>query len=116
MGRRILAVVWLCSVLLPTTALVAGPLPGNHWEVLTVVYPPGQTVFANLGGAEKTLTAKGICRVKYRQEAALLDIEIKNLPSTTESGWTGRQYVLWAVDREKRTLNMGLVPSRGKDA
>jgi hypothetical protein len=54
--------------------------------------------------------------VKYRKEAALLDIEIKNLPSAVESGWTGRQYVLWAVDREMRTLNMGLVPSRGKDA
>ena len=116
MRRSILAVVWLSLILFPTPPLLAGPLPGHHWQVLTVVYPPGQTVFVNLGGAEKTLTAKGICRVKYRKEAALLDIEIKNLPSAVESGWTGRQYVLWAVDREMRTLNMGLVPSRGKDA
>lgn len=115
MYRRILLFVCLCFFLLPAVRLPAGQLPGHHWEVLTIVYPPERDIVVVLGGAEKTLTSKGICKVKWRKDAATLGIEIKNLPSTAEIGWAGRQYVLWAVDRDKRAVNLGLVPARGKD-
>jgi hypothetical protein len=102
--------------LLPAVWLPAGQLPEKHWELLTIVYPPDRNITVALGGAEKSLNAKGTCKVKWRKDAATLEIEIKDLPSMSDAGWTGRQYVLWAVDREKRTLNLGLVPVKGKDA
>ena len=116
MRRRFPIFVCLWFFLLPAARLPAGQLPDNHWEVLTIVYPPDRDLLVALGGAEKTLTSKGTCKVKWRKDAAALEIVIRNLPSVGEVGWAGRQYVLWAVDREKRTLNLGLVPVRGKDA
>ena len=113
---RILTFFCLWFFLLPAAILPAGELPDHHWEVLAIVYPPDRDLTVALGGAEKTLTSKGICKVKWRKDAAAIEIEIKDLPSVGEVGWAGRQYVLWAVDREKRTLNLGLVPVRGKDA
>lgn len=113
---RILALVCLWFFLFPAVRLPAGQLPGNHWEVLTIVYPPDRDLLVALGGTEKTLTSKGTCNVKWHKDAAAMEIAIKNLPPVGEAGWAGRQYVLWAVDREKRTLNLGVVPVRGKDA
>ncbi|MBI2818172.1 MAG: hypothetical protein HYX72_14655 [Acidobacteria bacterium] len=92
----------------------AGQLPGNRWDLLAVSYPPDRDVRVSLGGADKTLTASGTCTVKAKERAASFEIEIKNLPSTGTAGWTGRQYVLWAIDNEKRAVNLGLVPQRGK--
>ena len=94
----------------------AGVLPNNQWELLTVAYPPDRDVSVILGGAEKTLTSKGLCKVKWQDEAANMEIAIENLPSAQEAGWAGRQYVLWAIDEEKRMLNLGPVPLSGKDA
>ena len=94
----------------------AGILPNNQWELLAVAYPPDRDVSVRLGGAEKTLTAKGLCKVKWENEAANMEIAIENLPAAQEVGWAGRQYVLWAVDEENRMLNLGPVPLSGRDA
>ena len=91
----------------------AGQLPGNRWDLLAIAYPPGREVAVGLGGAEKTLTSSGAFKVKAKADSSSLEIEVKNLPAPGEVGWTG-QYVLWALDREKRILNMGTVPVRGK--
>ena len=68
-----------------------------------------------LGGGEKTLTAKGTCKVKWQKEAASLEIEINDLPAAAQLGWPNQQYVLWAIDPEKRIVNLGLVPLQGQD-
>lgn len=94
----------------------AGQLPGNRWDLLAIAYPPGRDISVYLGGAEKTLTASGTCKVKAKKNAASFEIEVKNLPSTETAGWTGRQYVLWAIDNEKRAVNLGVVPQHGKSA
>lgn len=94
----------------------AGQLPGNRWDLLAIAYPPGKEVAVSLGGAERTLTAAGAIKVKAKPDSSSLEIEIKNLPASGEVGWTGKQYVLWVLDREKRVMNMGPVPVRGKGA
>ena len=116
MYLRILAFVCLCSSLLITARLPAGQLPDHHWELLAVAYPPDRDVSVMLGGAERTLTSKGICKVKWRDETASMEIKLEDLPAASEIGWDGRQYVLWAIDSEKRKLNLGLVPLQGNGA
>jgi hypothetical protein len=110
---RVLSALLLCGFLLSSWSR-AGQLPGNRWDLLAIAYPPGREIAVNLGGAEKTLTSSGAFKVKAKADSSALEIEIKNLPSPGEVGWTGRQYVLWALDREKRVMNLGLVPVRGK--
>ena len=113
--RRVLLLACCVALLLP--ARVPGERVGeSDWELLAVAYPPDRDVSVALGGAEKTLTAKGLCKVKWRESAAILELEVQDLPSPAEIGWTGQQYVLWAVDEEKRSVNLGLVPLQGKDA
>lgn len=108
------------SCLLGFLMLFAGDLFGervpNGWQLLAVAYPPDRDVSVSLGGAEKTLNSRGICKVKWRKDAATLELELENLPLPAELGWTGQQYILWAIDSEKRTLNLGLVPLHGKEA
>ena len=110
---RIFSALLLCSFLLSSWSR-AGQLPGNRWDLLAIAYPPGRDIAVSLGGAEKTLSSSGAFKVKAKADSSSLEIEIKNLPAPGEVGWTGRQYVLWALDREKRVMNMGLVPVRGK--
>ena len=114
MPARIFSASFLCYFLL-TSGSFAGQLPGNRWDLLAIAYPPGREVAVTLGGAEKTLTAAGAFKVKAKADSSSLEIEIKNLPAPGEVGWTGKQYVLWALDREKRVMNMGPIPVRGKD-
>ena len=114
-ARRYFSAVVL-GLLVCSGAGWAGSLPGNRWDLLTVAFPPGRGITVSLGGAEKTLTARGTCSVKSKQQAAAFEIEIEELKPASEIGWTGRQYVLWAVDRENRAVNLGLVPLRGKSA
>ncbi|MGH9786486.1 MAG: hypothetical protein ACRD88_20135 [Terriglobia bacterium] len=97
-------------------ALSAGVLPNNQWELLAVAYPPDRDVSVTLGGAEKTLTSRGLCKVKWQNDAASMEIAIENLPSAQEAGWPGRQYILWAIDEEKRMLNLGPVSLSGRNA
>ena len=106
--------VWLGGILVPV--LLAGPVPNHHWEVLAVAYPPDRTVSILLGGAERTLTSKGLCEVKWQKDVATMEIGVENLPAPGELGKPGQQYVLWAIDSDKRILNLGLVPWRDKQA
>ena len=116
--RRIMVLTLLCvaAALAAVTRLPAGKLPANHWELLAVVYPPGREVIVTFGGGEKTLTARGTGKVKWEKDVAALVMEIGDLASTAEAGWAGRQYVLWAIDQQKSSVNMGPVPLRGKGA
>ena len=113
---RFVTVVCLCFALLGAARLPAGKLPGNHWELLAVAYPPDRDVSVVLGGAERTLTSKGICKVKWQDGSASMEIEVEDLPAPSEIEWGGRQYVLWAIDSEKRSVNLGTVPLNKQDA
>ena len=114
-GRCILFVLSF-YFLLPPALTRAGQLPGNRWDLLAISYPPDRDVTISLGGGEKTLTAAGTCKVRAKKESASFEIEIRDLSPAAEAGWTGRQYVLWAIDRDKRAVNLGVVPQRGKSA
>ena len=96
--------------------LPAGQLPDHQWELLTIAYPPVRSISVTLGGGEKTLTSKGLCQVKWHDKAASMEIVVENLPPAQELGWSGRQYVLWAIDTEKRAINLGPVPAGKKEA
>ena len=96
--------------------LIAGLLPNNQWELLVIAYPPDRDVAVTLGGAQRTLTSKGLCKIKYQDQGAAMEIEIQNLPSSQAIGWPGTQYVLWAIDEEKRPRNLGAVPLSGDGA
>ena len=113
---RMLTFICLCFFLLGAASLPAGKLPGDHWELLTVAYPPDRDISVVLGGAEKTLTTKGICKVKWQNGSASIEIKVENLPAASEIDWAGRRYVLWAIDSEKRSVNLGPVPLNKKNA
>ena len=106
-----LALIFLCSM--PSRA---ERLTADGWELLVVGYPDGRDVAVVLGGGAKTLTAKGLCKVKWRKNVATLELEVAGLPAPADAGWAGAQYVLWAIDNEKRIMNLGLVPVSGKEA
>jgi len=112
--RSGLVALWIFLQFAP--AFPAGQMPNHHWELLAVAYPPDRDVSVTLGGAEKTLTSKGICKVKWRENAATMEIEVEKLPPSHEIGGAGSQYVLWAVDSEKRVVNLGRVPLSGQNA
>jgi hypothetical protein len=103
-------------LLIASAGLAAGLLPNNQWELLVIAYPPDRDVSVSLGGTERTLTSKGLCKIKYRKEGATMEIEIQNLPSSQSIGWPGTQYVLWAIDDEKHVTNLGPVPMSGDSA
>jgi hypothetical protein len=106
----------LFAILICSLALRAEPLTADGWELLAIGYPDGRDVTVVLGGGAKTLTAKGLCKVKWRKDAAALELELDGLPAPADAGWAGAQYVLWAIDNENRILNLGLVPTKGKEA
>src|SRR5579885_873331 len=108
------AVVWL--LFFSVGAVMAGPLSGNRWELLEIVYPPDRSMSIYMCGSDKTLTATGECKIKWQKGTGSLELEIKGLPSPNEAGWGNRQYVLWALDRDKHIANLGVVPLRGKNA
>ena len=113
---RWLRPIFLWFLLLFPVGLRTGELPDGQWELLAIAYPPERTVSVILGGAEKTLTSKGVCHVKWHDKAATMEIQIENLPSAQEIGWSGQQYILWAIDPERRAVNLGLVPLSKKNA
>jgi hypothetical protein len=106
MATALLAVL----VLVSSGEMRAGVLPNDHWELLVIAYPPDRDVEIALGGAARTLTSRGRSAVKYQDDGAAMEIELTNLPSAQEAGLPGTQYVLWAVDQEKRATNLGVVP------
>ena len=86
------------------------------WQVLAVSFPADRTIEVGLGGGEKTLTARGTSQVKWHDNAAIMYLSIENLQTPTDLGWSGAQYVLWAVDPDLRVVNLGLVPMKGTRA
>ena len=105
---------WIIFVL--TSTLAAGRIDTQHWQLFAVAYPPNKDVTVILGGGEKTLTTRGLAKVKWEDNNARLQLEIQNLPAADSLGWAGRHYVLWAIDSEKKVLNLGLVPMSSKNA
>ena len=106
----------LWSILLSPGSLRAERQSGQGWELLAVAYPADREVVVELGGAARTLAAKGLAKVKWHDKAAAMELEIEGLPAPAEAGFAGTQYVLWAVDNDKRAVNLGLVPGSGKQA
>ena len=111
LALRLAAIFLLVSV-----PLAAGRKTAQGWEVFAIAYPDDRDVAVVLGGGEKTLTAKGICKVRWRDNAASLELEVENLPAPAQAGWSGAQYVLWAIDSEKRMVNLGVVPLNSDEA
>jgi hypothetical protein len=94
----------------------AGRTGKDTWELLAVGYPVDRDISVVLGGSERTLAAKGLCKVEWQNNVATLELEVENLAAPPQLGWTGQQYVLWAVDAEKRTLNLGPLPVNDNEA
>lgn len=115
-SRRKLLVILCWTISLLASNLAAGRIDTQHWQVLAVAYPPNKDVAVILGGGEKTLTTRGLAMVKWEKNSANMKIEIENLPAADSLGWAGRQYVLWAIDSDKKVLNLGLVPVSSKNA
>ena len=109
------AVIVPVALLVPGE-LIAGVLPNNEWELLIISYPPDRDVSVTLGGGPRTLTSRGLSKIKYENEAATMEIEVVNLPSSQTIGWPGTQYVLWAIDEERRAMNLGPIPGSGDGA
>ncbi|MBI4460953.1 MAG: anti-sigma factor [Acidobacteria bacterium] len=98
------------------SGLAAGRISEQQWQLLAVAYPPDKDVAVVLGGAEKTLTSRGVFQVKWQKDVARLDIAVENLPPAAKLGWPGQQYILWAIDHESKMLNLGPLPMRGESA
>jgi hypothetical protein len=115
-NRTVAAVCLLAASLLAPASLWSGRKTAQGWELFAVAYPDDREVTVVLGGGEKTLAAKGLCKVRWENNVAALEVTVENLPAPAEAGWTGAQYVLWAIDSEKKTVNLGLVPLSGDEA
>ena len=98
-----------------TASATAGRKTPQGWEVFAVAYPDDRDVTVLLGGAEKTLASRGHAKVRWRDNAAMLELEVENLPAPAELGLSASQYILWAIDSEKRIVNLGPVPLNSKD-
>jgi hypothetical protein len=107
--------VVLVAALVPA-ALYGGRKTAQGWEVFAIAYPDDRDVTVTLGGGEKTLTARGECKVRWRENIASLELEVEGLPAPAQAGWTGSQYVLWAIDSEKKIVNLGSVPLNSDEA
>ncbi len=119
--KKTIGPIWLWLLLSVPAAILAvqsfaGVLPNNQWELLIIAYPPDRDVSVTLGGGGRTLTSRGLSKIKYENEGAVMQIEVVNLPSTQTIGWPGTQYVLWVIDQEKRARNLGPVPWSGDGA
>ena len=112
----------LSNNLLPLLALLAlFPLgawsersSATAWSLLAVAYPDARDVEVVVGGSEHALTSRGLVKVKWRDGAATVEIAADQLPAPADLGKTGGQYVLWAVDQDKKVMNLGAVQLNGK--
>jgi hypothetical protein len=102
------------------TVLAGGAWAGRKapqgWEVFAIAYPDDRDVTVVLGGGEKTLAAKGAVKVRWRENAASLELKVEGLPAPSTAGLSGQTYVLWAIDSEKRVVNLGAVPLHSDEA
>ena len=85
------------------------------WRLLAVAYPDARDVEVTIGGSERALTARGVARIKWREGMAVVEIEAGQVPSPDELGKNGGQLVLWAIDQEKKVVNLGTVKMSGKN-
>ncbi len=114
--NRLLVALFALVVLVAPARIPAERISNDSWELLAVAYPDGREVEVSLGGSERALASNGSCKVKWRNDVAAVQLEVKNLPSPEQLGWSGKQYMLWAIDSDKRAVNLGLLPIKGKDA
>lgn len=84
------------------------------WKLLAVAYPDARDVDITIGGSEKALTARGVAKIKWREGAAVVEMEADQVPSPAEIGKSGGQLVLWAIDQDKKVVNLGAVQLSGK--
>ena len=115
-GGTNVAALFLATLVLFPAGLAGGALPDNRWQVLAISYPDRRTVEVSLGGSAKTLTSVGEAKVKWRAGKAQVELRVEALPAPASLSWPDRQYVLWAIDNEKRAINLGTVPLRGTKA
>ena len=109
------------KLLFTALALLAAAAPfawgerasATAWKLLAVAYPDARDVEIQIGGAEKSLTARGTAKVKWRDGTADIALEADQVPSPSELG-KGSQLVLWAIDQEKKVVNLGAVHQSGK--
>ena len=85
----------------------------NVWRLLAVAYPDARDIDVTIGGSERALTARGLAKVKWRDGAATIEMTADRVPSPQEIG-KGGQLVLWAVDQDKKVVNLGVVQLNGK--
>jgi hypothetical protein len=86
----------------------------NAWRLLAVAYPDARDVDVTLGGSERALTARGLAKIKWREGAAAVDITADQVPSPGDIGKNGGQLVLWAIDQDKKIVNLGALQLNGK--
>jgi hypothetical protein len=86
----------------------------NAWKLLAVAYPDARDVDISIGGSDKALTARGKAKIKWRDGAAVVEMEADRVPSPAELGKGSGQLVLWAIDQEKKAVNLGSVRLNGK--
>jgi hypothetical protein len=86
----------------------------NGWRLLAIAYPDARDVDVIIGGSERALTARGIAKVKWRDGAAVVEMNAEQVPSPEEIGRTGGQLVLWAIDQDKKIVNLGAIQLTGK--
>jgi hypothetical protein len=116
-AQRVVILLLACAATVAIQpALRAERLPDNHWQLLAIAFPDDRDVEVILGGTEKTLISTGRAKVNWRDDVASVELEVSDLPGPAEAGWSGAQYVLWAVDSEKRVVNLGPVPVNGGEA
>src|SRR5262245_9914739 len=81
----------------------------NVWRLLAVAYPDARDIDVTIGGSERALTARGLAKVKWRDGAAAIEMTADRVPSPEELGKRGGQLVLWAIDQDKKVVNLGAV-------
>lgn len=109
----------LCLVVVAFGMFAGPPARGeragaNAWRLLAIAYPDARDVDVAIGGSERALTARGIAKIKWRDGAAAVEMTADRVPSPGEIGKNGGQLVLWAVDQDKKTVNLGAVQVSGK--
>jgi hypothetical protein len=95
--------------------LMAESISANQWRVFAVAYPDDRNVEVTLGGSMRTLTTRGVSTVRWSDGTAAVELKIENLPSPSETGLSGSQYVLWAIDEDSNPTNLGTIPISGKN-
>jgi hypothetical protein len=112
--RRRALLISLIMLAIGGSAAWAERAGANAWRLLVVGYPDARDVDVRIGGSEKALKARGLARIKWRDGQASVQMEANDVPSPAELGKNGGQLVLWAVDQDRKIVNLGVVQQSGK--